>query len=224
MNRESLENLVIEATGRSDKLVLIRNALNLAVSEVSSQRMWSDLITRDTVTINGGDQSVELADGVARVLEITVVRGILSRQLIIKTKEWMVQTYPTPDQYPTGIPVYGFLEGKTLYFMPRPNGTYPIRYTYYQNHPTLDYPTSEVLIKGADSAVAAYATHWVFQSMEKLKEAEVWHGTYLRQLETAKKLDRDNPVNRFQSRPRVSAGRDLPGVYNWEDPFTKTQP
>ncbi len=224
MTREDLETLVSEATGRTDKTTLIRSALNLAVSEVSTQKQWSDLLARDEVTIASGAQSVELADNVARMFQVTVVDGTLSRPLIGRSKSYVEERYPSPESWPVGKPTYGYLEGRTLYMVPRPDQAYVIRYSYYKLHPDLDDPTSEVLIRHAGAAIAAYATFWVFQSIEKLKEAEQWYATYLRQLAAAKKLDSDS-FTKYQAIPRANVGRVGKYRYpDWTDPFVRTMP
>ncbi len=225
MTRESLENLVTEATGRSDKLTLIRSALSLAIAEVSSQRLWSDLMVRDEVTIAAGALSVDLASDVARVFEITVVDGLSSRPLFCRSKKWLVERVPAPESNSTGTPTYGYLEGQTLYVLPRPTDTTVLRYSYYRLHPELDSPTSTLLIRHATAAVAAYATFWVFQSIEKMKEAEQWYATYLKQIESAKKVDSDNSVTKFEMTPRGRTGSDQNVWSNyWLDPFVKTMP
>lgn len=220
MNREDLETLVSEATGRTDKLTLIRSALNLAVAEVSAQREWSDLLSRDEVTISSGAQSVELADNVARVFQVTVVDDTLSRPLLGRSKSWVEERYPSPESWPVGQPECGYLEGKTLYMVPRPDQDYVIRYSYYKLHPELTSPTSELLIRHAQAAVVAYATFWVFQSIEKLKEAEQWYALYLRQLASAKKVDSSNSMTKFQMNPR---GSSMPYDNYWLDPYVRSQ-
>jgi len=222
MTREQLETLVNEATGRSDKTTLVRTALNLAVAEISSQRLWSDLMRRTEVTLVEGALAVDLAPGAARIVEITVVEGTLSRPLLGRSKLWCQERFPAPETRSTSRPQYGYLEGTTLYVVPRPNKDYVLRYTYYTMHPDLDLPTSELLIRHASAAVVAYAVFWVFQSIEKLKEAETWYKTYLIQLASAKRVDTDNSATHFAAVPR---GRYDASPYQdyWLDPFVKTQ-
>lgn len=223
MTREDLETLVSEATGRTDKTTLIRSALNLAVSEVSTQKQWGDLLARDEVTISEGAQSVELATNVSRLFQVTVVDGTLSRPLLGRSKSWVEERYPSPESWPVGRPQLGYLEGTTLYTVPRPDQDYVIRYSYYKLHPTFDLPTTELLIKHAGGAVAAYATFWVFQSIEKLKEAEQWYATYLRQLASAQRLDSDS-FTKYQATPRGRVGEGEYRYPDWTDPFVKSMP
>lgn len=222
MTRETLETLVNEATGRTDKSTLTLAALNLAVAEVSAQRLWSDLMVRDEVTILEGSLSVDLASDVARVASVVVVDGTLSRPLNCRPRTWIAQRYSDPTSWPVERPQFGYLEGRTLFVVPRPNQDYVIRYDYFKLHPELTDPTSELLIRHASAAVVAWATYWVFQSIEKLKEAEQWYSTYKIHLASAKKVDTDNSVTRYQMDSRQSPQNE-PYKYYWLDPFVRSQ-
>lgn len=220
MTREQLETLVNEATGRTDKSSLTLSALNLAVAEVSSQRLWYDMMVQGEATILEGALSIDLASDVARVASVTVVDDTLSRPLLCRSRTWVSERYADPTSWPVERPQFGYLEGRTLFMVPRPDQDYVIRYNYYKLHPDLDTPTSELLIRHATAAVVAYAAFWVFQSIEKLKEAEQWYGTYLRQLQSAKRVDADNSVTKYQMTPRGE--NQVYGDY-WLDPFVRTQ-
>ncbi len=222
MNREALENLVIEATGRRDKVSLIRTALNLAVAEISSQHLWSDLIVEDEVTITEGSSSVSLAADVTRVLEARVIDGTLSQVLDIRPKSWLISQVPDPISRSTARPVYGYLEGRVLYLIPRPNNDYTIRYTYCRLHPDLSTPTDELLIRHATAAVVAYANFWVFQTIEKSTEAASWYQIYATQLMSAKKVDKSNFAVKF----KATSQRELSQVNSdyWLDPFVRKMP
>lgn len=222
MTREQLETLVNEATGRDDKSTLTLSALNLAVAEVSAQRLWLDMMVRDEVTVIEGALSVDLASNVARVSSVVVVDGTLSRPLLCRSKTWVTQRYSDPASWPVERPQFGYLEGRTLFLVPRPDQDYVIRYDYYKLHPELTNPTDELLIRHASAAVVAWAAYWVFQSIEKHTEAEKWYGTYQRQLKSAKQVDTDNAVTRFQMVPRGDMSLEPYRDY-WLDPFVRTQ-
>lgn len=222
MTREDLENLVVQSTGRSDKTSLIRTALNLAVAEVSSRHLWSDLQTEAEVTINSGEGSVELAADVARIAEIRVIDGTNSRSLLVRPKTWLVQRCPDAASRSTSRPTYGYLEGRTLHVIPWSDTTYTIRYTYFKLHPTLDTNTSEVLIRHAEQAVVAYATYWVFKSIEKHEDAQQWLATSEALIMSAKKIDQSNSVVLKLATPRDEPGLDY-GDY-WLDPFVQKMP
>lgn len=228
MNRQDLETLVLEATGRTDKLTLIRSALNMAVEEVSSRRLWRELQVEDEVTIVSGAQSVDLADDLARVMEIRLIFGLISYPLLIKEKKWLTDRVPNIPALSTARPIYGYLEGKTLFVARRPNMDYVIRYTYHRLHPALDLPTSELLLRKCGPAVAAWTTYWVFLSSEQPKEAEMWMATYEKHLASAMKLDEDDSVIVRRATQRTNTGQAGTGILSvndyWLDPFTMSMP
>ena len=221
MTRSTIRGLVEDATGRTDKTALINSAIDIAVEEVSTQHLWTDLLTEDSVTLLTPAPSVSLASDVSRVLEMRIIDGTLSRPLRIRSKAWIVKHFPNPSAQNTAKPVYGYLEGKSLFTVPIPNVNYTIRYSYYKLHPALTSDSSEVLIRHIGPSVAAYATFWVFQSIEKHEEAEKWLVSYLRLLASAKKIDRGNAATTlmFDQRGEVIVSGDY-----WLDPFVKGMP
>lgn len=222
MNRLTIRNLVIEATRRSDKTSLINSAIDIAVEEVSSQRMWSDLLTAGQTSLILGQGFIDLASDLARLTEIRLIDGTSSRNLIIKTREWVGDYFPSPESFSTGRPVYGYLLGKTLHIVPRPDAAYVLKYTYVKLHPALASDTSEVLIRHAGPVVAAYATFWVFQSINQQMEAEKWLVTYFKLLESAKKIDRDNTA--VEHAADIRGELPLSGRDYWTDPFEEEMP
>lgn len=218
MTRETIENLVLEATGRTDKSTLITSAVNLAVEEISTQRLWADLQTEDEVTTVNGDPSVELAEDLARIMEIRLIDGQMSMPLIVRSKAWISKYFPAPEERNSAKPVYAYLEGRNLFFVPVPDGEYTIRYTYHRLHPELATPTSPLLIRGAGRAVAAYATFWVFQSLEKAEDADRWLKSYFALLESVKKVDKSS-VTVQMAEPRGMIPQAGPDP--WLDPFVR---
>lgn len=218
MNRQALRNLVIEATGRTDKVDLINNALNLAVEEVSLARNWSDLQREGVAFTIGGSRSISLAPDLARLSEVRVVDGFNSWQMRLRPKEWVVRYYPNPEVSTHAKPIIGYIESKTLYLVPVPDTTYELRYTYYRTHPPLNSDTDELLIRGVDRAVVAYAIFWVMQTIEKTQEAVTWHQTYSVSLASAIKLDRDSAVHQSAAPWGVA---DYPILDPYHDPFAQ---
>jgi hypothetical protein len=213
---------VIEATGRSDKITLINTALDLAVAELSSQRDWSDLQVQAEATIALGAGSVSLASDVARVKEVRLLDGTLTRPVLLRSKTWVLERYPYPDNISPSRPVYGYLEGKTLHVVPWASVSYDVRYTYYRLHPALADDSSEILVRHAGPAVVAYANFWVFQSIEKAIDADRWLTSYWKLIASAKKVDSDNTAVVTNATQR---GEELPARPDyWLDPFTKRMP
>lgn len=222
MTREDLENMVIESTGRRDKTTLIRQALNFAIGEFSKERMWLDLQTEADATTSASLAYVALASDVHRVAQFRIIDGTQSTVIEIRDKSWLLAQCPDPASRSTGRPVYGYLEGGNLYMLPIPDDDYTIRYTYFRLHPALSQASSELLITHAGPSVVAFATHWVFQSLEKHEDANQWYLKYQQLLKSAKKVDTDNTAIRREMEARGSVPRLLNDY--WLDPFVRSMP
>ena len=225
MNREALENLILESTGRSDKLTLIRSAINIALEEVSGAALWNDLRTEDTVTAVGGEPYVDLAEDAVRVAEVRRIEGLLSRPLLIRPKTWLVTRYPSVESMSNQRPVYGYITGQRLYFVPIPDVSYDITYTYFPLHPELTNATDEVLIRAASTAVIAFATFWVFQSIEMSEDAKRWFDIYQDRLKRAIKIDGADSAVKYEAEKRSNPGTYIPpNAAYWLDPFVRRTP
>lgn len=222
MNREEIENLVVEATGRSDKLTFIRSAINISVRKFASEHLWSDLMTEGEVTVSAGSASASLASDVARVTEARIMDGTSSRPLIVRPKTWLIQRIPDPASRTAGRPCYAYLQGTELFIIPYPDVEYDINYTYYKMHPLLTASTSEVLVRLGDNAVLAHATYLTFKAIEKHEDAAQWMATYNEEVRTAKKLDKGNSITQHIADQHRS-DRFPPGEY-WLDPFQMESP
>ena len=222
MTRATIRGLVEDAIGRTDKTSLVNSAIDIAVEEVSTQYRWSDLLSEDDVTMTIGTQSVALdATDLARITEIRVIDGTTSRPITIRSKSWVVTHFPNPSSVSSGKPAFGYLEGTTLFVVPLPDEAYTIRYSYYRLSPALTTDPQTVLVRHSGPAVVAYATFWVFQSIEKHEDAERWLATYLKVLESAKTADKENSVVKqvFDQRGQVFVSGDY-----WLDPFVIGMP
>lgn len=217
MTRETLENLIIGATGRDDKITLIRSAINLAIEKVSVQALWSDLRTEADVTITTGSRFVQLVAGTMRVVEARRIDGTSSEPLTIRTATRMVRDYPNPEAMSRGVPRFGYLLGTKLYLVPIPIQNYTIRYSYFPLHEPLSQASSAIRIRAAGEAITAYAISWVFRSLEKHDDANQWLAMYNNCLALAIKADREDSViqREMESRGSVAPSLNPP----WLDPF-----
>lgn len=220
MNRLQARTHVLANTKRTDKVAEINSALDLAVAEVSMQALWIDLLTPGTVTLLSGTSSIALASDVDRVSEIRVIDGLNSRPLIIRPKTWIVGRYPNIDSVSASKPSYGYLEGETLHVVPSANQDYEIRYTYCRPHPALAGDSDEILIRHGHLAVIAYATSWIFESLERSQDAATWEARYLRLLATAKKANNNSVITHIFDQ---GIGRGCSNEY-WLDPFCRRMP
>ncbi len=221
--RSTLRNLVLEATGRSDKTSLINSALDLALEEISAEHHWSDLRANGSVTVTQSSPSVDLASDLARLKLVRIMEtdGNPAWELDVRSEEWVLARYTNPLSDSESKPLFGYLLGKTLYLVPLPDNSYTIRYSYTKVHPAFTGDSDSLQIRAASAAVVAWATYWVFQSLEKHDDAARWLSTYEKSLMKAMRLDRDNSAERI-----VADRRDkivTPPNY-WEDPFVKRVP
>lgn len=221
MNRLEIRNLVIDTTGRSDKESLINSAINIALNKVSSSHLWNDLLTEASVTLVVDATSVSLESDVRRLVEVRVLDGTSSYKLRIRPMDWVVKMFPDLSVRSSGKPRHGYLQGTTLHFVPKSDDTYTVKYSYYKLHPDLINDTTSILILQADEAIIAYATHWVFKSLQLHNDASQWLGLFAIELANAKRADR-SPAIEFVADQRgrnVSASGDY-----WFDPFVRSVP
>jgi len=225
MNRSQIRELVVQATGRTDKTSLINSAIDLAVQEISAQRLWSDLLVEASVSTSANTSYVTLASAADRITEVRVFDGSTDPAwpLKVRDKSWLVGKIPNFAALSTGEPTYGYLEGRKLYLVPIPDGAYTIYYSYYRQHPSLTSDSSSVLIRGTDRAVAAYASFWVWQSLENHEQADKWLLTYFALLNSAKRLDGGDSVVKTLIDSRGDESPISTHQY-WLDPFVKEPP
>jgi hypothetical protein len=220
MTRDTIRNLVIDTTGRSDKTDLINSAINIALGKVSSERLWNDLLTEATATLTIGDIEVALATDLRRLSEIRLMDGLNSYSIIVRPKTWLVQHFPDSTAFSSGKPQYAYLQGTTLFLVRPPDDTYTIRYSYYRLHPDLTDDVTSTLIPQADEALISYTTYWVFKSIEKHEDAQQWLADYTIQISDAKRVDRSSAIQNLAT-PR---GSQSIGPDYWVDPFVKNVP
>ena len=221
LTRAQIRTLVLDATGRTDKTTLINTAIDLGVEEFSTQYRWSDLLVEADATLAIDVQFVVLATDVARIIEIRLIDGNNSRTLRIRSKDWLVKHAPNPSANNTGKPTFGYLQGTTLFVVPIPDEAYTIRYSYYKLSAALTTDAQTVDVRHSGAAIAAYATYWVFQSIEKHEDAERWLATYLKLLDSAKRTDKENSVTTqmFDQRGDILISGEF-----WLDPFVRGTP
>ena len=221
MNRLEIRNLVIDTTGRSDKESLINSAINIALNKVSSSHLWNDLLTEASLTLTVDATSVSIESDVRRLVEVRVLDGLSSYKLRVRSMDWVVKMFPDLSIHSSRKPRYGYLQVTTLHFVPKYDSTYTVKYSYYKLHPDLTNDTTNILILQADEAVIAYATHWVFKSLQLHEDANQWLGLFAVELANAKRADRSSAVE-FVADQR---GRNVytSGDY-WFDPFVRSVP
>lgn len=218
MNREDVRNLVIAATGRPDKADTINEAINMALRKISSQRLWSDLLTEATATSTIGVAAVALDSNMRRLNTVRLVLGLNSYPIPVRTKFWVDRYYPQAPSMANGRPAVAYQSGHNLVLIPAGDIAYDIIYNYYRIHPDLTDDLTEILISQIDDAVVSYATYWLFKSILQHDDAKRWFEDYTMQLRDAMRVDSQNNALNIQATPRGVEDLMFPPNFQY-DPF-----
>ena len=218
MNRKDIRDLVIETTGRADKTTLINSAINIALAKVSTSRLWNDLLTDGSVTLVVDALSASLDSNLRRLSEARLIDGSSSYKLQIRNKNWIKRKFPDISSMSSGKPVFGYIQGTTLFFLPPTDTALDIEYSYFRMHPNFTDDTTESLIQQADEALISYTTYWIFKSLQMHDDAREWFADYQVQLADAKQSD-ISPAEESISDPRSRGVSSSSGANAWLDPF-----
>lgn len=177
------------------------------------------------LALTTGASSVSLPSNFHRLSEVRLVvedSPLLSREICVKPKTYLVKHFPAIEDENPGKPTYGYLQGTTLFLIPLSDADYTVRMTYYKLHPDLSADSSECEIRHAGECVAAWASYWVFHALEQTDSAAQWLTSYRMLLATAIKVDKDNSATNYEAIQRGSS----PGPVReyWNDPFAKRMP
>jgi len=224
MDLVTARTAVRESTGRTDKDSLINIAINLAMTKISAARLWSQLKSDATGVILISTSSVALvADGL-RFTEFRIIDGTNSYPLPIFIKEFVVKRFPDVATMAAARPACGYLQGKTLHVVPITDQAYNFAYSYYRNHPALVADSDLILFDGADAAVTAYGSYWVFLSLQQSEDAAGWLALFQDELAAVRALDKVTATD-IVLQPFVGAvlDRRVPPNF-WLDPFIRKVP
>jgi hypothetical protein len=221
MNRAEIRALVIEHTGRDDKVSLINSMVNVALKKVSSEHLWNDLHEEGTAVFTIGSNTVALASDLRRLAEVRVLDGLSSWKLLIRPKSFIVKMYPDITAYSNAKPRFGYREGTTLYVVPAPDVAYDLAYSYYRRQPDLADDATDIAAEITEDCVVAYVTYRVFKSVGQHEDAAQWRVDYQDLLAAAKALDRA-PAVEHAAEPR-GRGRPVPEDF-YVNPFIKETP
>jgi hypothetical protein len=191
MTRQQLRELVRLNIARTDKDSLINSALDLAlVAALSANPEWSFLSTYADLPIVSGNGSLTLPADYGALIGATLLNGTQSFKFEIRTPDYIRSQFPAPDQYPTGIPEVGYIDGGLLYLIPYSNGSYNLRlyYTIDKTSFTSDADTSPSAT--IDEVLVSYATSYVFSSLQLHQDAMAWLQRHSLAFKTATSRDR----------------------------------
>lgn len=221
MNRAQIRSLVIDHTGRSDKVTLIDSMITAALKKVSAEKNWRDLLTESSVTMTVGGETALLDTAMVRMIEARIIDGLSSYKLDIRTKSWLVQRWPDFSSLASSKPRYAYIEGNFLHLLPPPDEALTLKYSYYKRVTDLTDDTTELSIAILDEAIIAYATFRTFKSLQMYEDANQWFADYQTAIKDAKNMDRHGAVEQ-KGTPR-GEGRPVQENY-YLNPFIKGSP
>jgi len=129
--------------------------------------------------------------------------------LVEKTKDWVLRRYPDATQ--VGKPEVYYVEYNTglVYLAPTPDYAYPA-VMRYEKRVASGYFASDATVcpvEDLETALIAWTSGWVLQSIEKYAEASVWFTQAGMALTTAIVQDRTSGVT-FGADTQVKSGGD----------------
>lgn len=219
MTKEEMVGLVVLNTRRSDKTVLAGSAIDLALNEIALRHEFHSLKAEAFASLTLGSTTVTLPDNVYQIKKVVLQASSTSfaHEVPLKLKSWVLERYPDlGEQLAVNLPAVVFREGTTLVFVPPATQDYTVRVTYRRLFPAIgddDEPTDLTLT----NAIVAWATSYVFRSIEEFLSADRWLGEYERSLRLAITADRArgevHQHEGFVDEPYE------PAANPWQDPF-----
>ena len=221
MNRADIRNLVIDHTGRPDKVSLINSMITAALKKVSSESLWRDLLVESSVSLIVGQDFIQLESGLRRLIEVRIIDGLNSYRLEIRLKSWLLQRWPDLASLADSRPRYGYLEVKKLFLVPPSDQTFTLKYSYVKRAADLTNDNTELDPDIFDEAIIAYATYRTFKSLQMHEDAVQWFADYREAVKDAKQMDKSSAIEQ-KATPR---GQGVPIRSNyWLDPWVKETP
>jgi hypothetical protein len=225
MNFKELQDLVILNTRRKDKLDLIKSAINLALTQISQVHSWNALKASADLPVVLNDSQVTLPQDLDKLTIVKVSdTGSITWPFIIREKTEVITRYPNPQLTAASRPVLGYVERGAINFLPYSNGNYTFNIWYRKSITPLALDADVCDIPGLDNVITAFATAYVFGSIQMPQDDAFWARKYSGALTIAIRHDRDQPATE-----RVQTGFDAqdttaPLVNPWQDPFVMNNP
>lgn len=202
LTREQLRNSVIANTNRSDKADLINDAINMALDEITMRHTFKSKKQQISVSVVAEDTSFVIPEGINRLLSVRVENsdGNVFHNLVIMPKARLERTFPALGQNNiSGIPTYGYEENGVVYFLPKAVAAYSFLVTGDSLSGTFTSDSDTCLIPGVDPCIIAWATAWVFKSIEQFEDASVWDQRFEKSYLFAVRNDRRRPATELEA-------------------------
>ena len=190
--RAELRALVKTNIGeRNDKDTAINNALNLGLTELTRSHGFRALRAEVDLSTTVSVAFVTLPANSHKVLEARLINSTSSYPLRIRRKKWLVDRYPNPSADMVYLPDECYQEGLSLILNPIPNSTYTIRLTVQKRPAAMATDTAPNPVPELEYAVVAWATGYVWDSLEQFAQGSAMRSRAMDSLANAIRLDKD---------------------------------
>ena len=160
-------------------------------------------------------RKIALPTGTHHVMRVDVIDGTNSYECGIKSRRHL-KSYHYHSH--TGRPVVGMREGSNFRFYPMTDGSYILRVDVSILPAALTADGDEITLENADFALIAWATSYLFKSIQQFNVAREWDLEYERAV-AALILDDVNQYTKYEHARIDGDGEHLP-LRPWEDPFS----
>lgn len=225
-----LQNLVLLNCNREDKADLIKEAINLALEEIVQISPWRELKIEYDVAIAEGSNAVAIPSQVTHVSQVRIlntdVPSIVTSDsepgqqlgyvVEIRSQKEVQNDNPDLNVASRGIPSTCFVSGGNIIFDVPLNADKIVRMLADSFVPTLEDDDDPNPLPRTDNAVVAWATSYVFRSIEMFENSREWERIYGQALRFAVVNDRRHPGVKLQMRGAMTPQE------RWYDPRINT--
>lgn len=220
MTKEEIKNVVLTHVNRDDKIDLIYTAIDLGLRQINQRWAFKQSRLAADTTVTQGQQSFSLPDNCLQIVGLRIkFDGTVTGAGVITVlpKHRVQQLYPRLADQPddenlrTGRPIYAYEEMGQLFMIPSPANEYTIEVTYDVLE-TLDATSDSPSSVNLDEALIAYATSYVYKSIQMLTDASYWDQQYERALAIAMRADDRKTAQHRQMRGAEQHGK--PYIYD----------
>lgn len=206
--------------GSDTKGVQARVGVKLAIQQIPKFHDFEICRTSTDVPLQVEDGSIDLPDGMLKLLEVRFMNGLLSYKIPLVNRERVTAMYPDVDTLASSYPEWVYIEGSKLYMAPRTAFAESLR-LQYNTLPSFDATDDGSSLTPAipliDQYLIEYGTGWVFRSLQMFNESNVWMSNAVASLQASILFDLRKPGEDRRLQP--FSPRDLIPALDPTDPF-----
>jgi len=228
VTKEEIKDVVVLHTNRDDKTDLIYTAIDLGLKQINMRwpfkqtRIVVDTaVVEDQVSISLPTDALQLVS--VRIKDDGTVTG--AQVVNVYSKSYLVQNFPAlgdEDTSSSGKPTIAYEQNGQLFFVPRSNGSYTLELTY-DSIELLEETTDSPASANLDEALIAYATAYVYKSIQMLSDAQFWNVEYERAFDITRRADSSRTAQKRGMRGAQQHGQPRPGMQDYRlNDFTRT--